>query len=214
MTDAAYIILGLAVLGTLGLLIWRYGARLSRLPCPSWLAWTVERDNPLIDATRSASLVKFSGLRPGMTVLDMGCGPGRVSVPAARAVAPAGEVFAVDLQPAMLRRAEAKATAARINNIHFLEAGAGDGKLGRDRFDRAFLVTVLGEIPRREAALAEILASLKPGGILTVAEVAFDPHYQRPAALRKLAASVGFREAGYSGAWYAYSMNLEKPREP
>ncbi len=214
MTDTAYVILGLAVLGALGLLVWRYGARLSRLPCPSWLAWTVERDNPLIEATRSASLIKFSGLRPGMTVLDMGCGPGRVSIPVARAVAPGGEVFAVDLQPAMLRRAQAKATAARIGNIHFLEAGAGEGKLGTDRFDRAFLVTVLGEIPRRQPALAEIFAALKPGGILTVAEVALDPHYQRPGAVRKLAASVGFREAGYSGAWYAYSMNLERPPAP
>ncbi len=146
-----------------------------------------------------------------MDVLDMGCGPGRVAVPAAQAVAPGGQVVAADLQPKMLSRAQNKARAARVDNISFLQAGAGEGKLGVDRYDRAFLVTVLGEIPHRRDALAEIFTSLKPGGILTIAEVALDPHFQRRGTVRQLAGSVGFREAGYSGAWYAYSLNLEKP---
>jgi ubiquinone/menaquinone biosynthesis C-methylase UbiE len=98
-----------------------------------------------------------------------------------------------------------------VSNIRFLQAGVGEGKLESNAFDRALLVTVLGEIPDRQAALAEIFRALKPGGSLTVAEVAFDPHYQRRGAVSKLAASVGFRERAYSGAWYSYSLVLEKP---
>jgi len=40
------------------------------------------------------------------------------------------------------------------------------------------LVTVLGEVPDREAALREIFDALKPGGILSVTEIIFDPHFQ------------------------------------
>jgi ubiquinone/menaquinone biosynthesis C-methylase UbiE len=211
MIDLFYIVLGLVCLGLLFSFAWRYGTRLTRLPCPAWLAWTVERDNPFTSATRSAAIIRASGLRPGMMVLDVGCGPGRVAIPAAQAVAPGGEVLALDLQPAMLRRAQAKAVAAQVGNIRFLQAGAGEGKLQSGQFDRALLITVLGEIPDRQAALAEIFRSLKPGGVLTVAEVAFDPHYQRHGTVAKLAAGVGFREGEFSGAWYSYSLNLEKP---
>ena len=211
MITVAYVIVGLALIGLLFLLAWRYGTRLAHLPCPSWLAWTVDRDNPFSRATSAASLIKAAGLRPGMKVLDLGCGPGRVAIPAAQAVAPDGEVLAVDLQPAMLRRAEAKAADARVGNIRFLHAGVGEGKLGSAEFDRAFLITVLGEIPRRQAALTEIFRALKPGGLLTVAEIALDPHYQRRRIVVSLAASVGFRESSFQGAWYAYSLNLQKP---
>lgn len=211
MIDVSYIVLGLVGLGALFLLVWRYGTRLARLPCPAWLAWMVERDNPFVTATRSSALIRASGLRPGMKVVDVGCGPGRVAIPAAQAVAPAGEVLALDLQLAMLRRAEAKAAAAQVSNIRFLQAGAGDGKLPSGEFDRAFLITVLGEIPDRQAALAEIFRALKPGGLLTVAELALDPHYQPRATVGKRAVSVGFRERDFSGAWYSYSLNFEKP---
>ncbi len=211
MTDISYLLIALIVLGLIVWLAFRFGARLTRFPCPAWLAWTVETDNPFTGATRAASIINAAGLRPGMKVLDLGCGPGRVSVPAAQAVMPGGEVLAVDLQPGMLRRAEARAQSAHVTNIRFLQAAIGAGQLPMDQFDRAFLVTVLGEIPDRKPALAEIFRALKPGGILTIAETALDPHYQRRGFVIDLASSVGFRPADFHGAWYGYSLNLLKP---
>jgi ubiquinone/menaquinone biosynthesis C-methylase UbiE len=64
--------------------------------------------------------------------------------------------------------------------------------LGEALFDRAFLVTVLGEIPDRQAALGEIHRALKPGGVLSVTEVLPDPHYQLAGTVRRLAEAVGF----------------------
>lgn len=206
-----YIVLGLALLGVAIALVWRYGSRIIRVPCPAWLAWMVERDNPFASAARAEALIQAAGLQPGMRVLDFGCGPGRLTIPAAVAVAPGGEVWAVDVQAAMLRRAEAKAAAANVSNIRFVQAAAGADALGLERFDRAFLVTVLGEIPDRPAALLEIFRSLTPGGILTVAEIAFDPHYQTQRTVSRLAASAGFRPGLYRGGWYGYSLNLQKP---
>ena len=72
-------------------------------------------------------------------------------------------------------------------------------------------MTVLGEIPDREAALREILAALKPGGMLSVTEIIFDPHFQSRATITQLARSAGFREKAFYGNRIAYTLNLEKP---
>jgi len=192
---------------------WRLASRRRSLPCPVWLRWLVELDNPFTRTNRAAVIVGHLGVRPGMTVLDAGCGPGRLTVPLARAVGEGGEVVALDLQAGMLRRAEEKVRAAGLANVRFLQAGLGDGRLERDRFDRAVLVTVLGEVPDREAALRDLFGALKPGGVLSVTELVFDPHFQRRGTVARLAAAAGFREKAVFGNRVAYTLHLEKPEE-
>ena len=146
-----------------------------------------------------------------MKVLDVGCGPGRLTIPVATQIGPQGEVVAIDIQAGMLHRAKEKAQTANLNNIRFLQIGAGEGKLERHQYDRALLVTVLGEIPDRKSALQEIFEALKPGGILSVTEIVFDPHFQSRSTVRELAARVGFKEQGCFGHRLSFTMNLEKP---
>ena len=191
-------------------LAWRLASRRRSLPCPTWLAWMVERDNPFTSTNRAASIIGKLDLAPGMAVLDVGCGPGRLTVPLAQAVGPDGGVAAMDLQPGMLARARKKAQAAGLGNIRFLQAGAGQGQLPRGVFDRALLVTVLGEIPDGAAAFAEIFATLKPGGILSVTEIIFDPHFQRRQTVADLAEAAGFRQRAFFGNAFAYTLHLEK----
>jgi predicted methyltransferase len=76
-----------------------------------------------------------------------------------------------------------------------------------------YLVTVLGEIPDRAAGLREIFAALKPGGILSVTEIIFDPHFQSRQAVARLARSAGFNEKAFHGNRIAFTLNLEKPRD-
>jgi ubiquinone/menaquinone biosynthesis C-methylase UbiE len=191
-------------------LMWRFASRRRSLPCPAWLGWLVEVDNPFAKTSRAAVIVENLDLEPGMMVLDIGCGPGRVAVPIAKRVAN-GQVVAVDIQPGMLKRAQEKARREAITNIRFVQAGAGEGKLERNRFDRALLVAVLGEIPDRTAALSEIFAALKPGGILSVTEMIFDPHFQSRKLVEQLAHAVGFRAKSFFGNRIAFTLNLEKP---
>jgi cyclopropane fatty-acyl-phospholipid synthase-like methyltransferase len=202
------ICLGLASFVILAVFGWRFA---SRLPCPVWLRWLVELDNPLTEANRSDVIIQRLDLQPGMTVLDIGCGPGRLTIAVAEQVGPQGAVVAIDLQTGMLRRAQERAQAADLSNIRFVQARVGEGKLEAGLADRALLVTVLGEIPDREAALREVFAALKPGGMLSVTETIFDPHFQRRDMVLRLADAVGFREKAFFGNRMAFTLNLERP---
>lgn len=167
-------------------------------------------ENPLAKNYNARSIIQALDLKPGMRILDAGCGPGRVTIPLARAVGSEGKVVAIDIQPQMLNRARAKAKAAGLSNIDFEELAIERTKLGADQYDRVLLVTVLGEIPDRESALREIHRALKPDGVLSVTEIIFDPHYQRHASILRLANSAGFREKAFFGNGFVFTVHLEK----
>jgi len=190
---------------------WRLASRRRTLPCPVWLRWLVELDNPFTKTNRAAFIVETLALSPGMTVLDAGCGPGRLTVPLARSVGAAGRVVAFDIQTGMLARAKAKVEAAGLTNVEFVAGALGEGNLPANHFDRAVLVTVLGEIPDRATALEELFNTLKPGGLLAVVEVIFDPHFQSRGTVTSLAISSGFRERVFFGHSLAYVIHFEKP---
>ncbi|MGB8212205.1 MAG: class I SAM-dependent methyltransferase [Anaerolineales bacterium] len=205
------ICLGLIVAALLVGLVWRLASHRNELPCPVWLRWLVELDNPFTETNRASVIVSYLDLQPGMKVLDAGCGPGRLTIPVAEKIGPKGEVVAVDIQAGMLKRAQEKARAATLDNIQFIQAGLGEGKLGKGQYDRALLVTVLGEIPNQEAAMKELFDALKPGGILSVTEIIFDPHFQRRERVLRLASQVGFRERKFFGKSLTYTVHVEKP---
>jgi ubiquinone/menaquinone biosynthesis C-methylase UbiE len=191
-------------------LLWRLASRRWALPCPSWLVPLLE--NPYVGALAgSRLLLDRAGVAPGMSVLDVGSGPGRLTLPAAARVGATGFVLAMDIQPAMIRRLEQRMAEQGATNVKTLLAGVGEGKLEPATFDRVFLVTVLGELLEPNAALREIHEALEPGGILSVTELLPDPHYRSRRKVRRLAEEAGFHFVELFGSWLSFTMNVARP---
>ncbi|CAA9444895.1 MAG: hypothetical protein AVDCRST_MAG01-01-3982 [uncultured Rubrobacteraceae bacterium] len=170
-------------------------------------------ENPLTGAFVGAPLlVGRLGLAPGMKVLDAGCGPGRLTVPLAKAVGPGGRVVALDGQPAMLGRLEGRLRAEGVKNVRPLLGKLGEGApvVEEGGFDRAVLAMVLGEARDRAGALRQLHGALRPGGVLSVTEIFGDPHHLGASTVLKDAEAAGFRLVGRFGAFPAYTLNLEK----
>lgn len=202
------LLLGLGLTGAV-MVAWRIVSRLRPLPCPPWLSWML--DNPLTSGMNADLLIQRATLKPGMRVLDAGCGAGRITIPAARVVGTEGEIIALDIQPAMLDMTRKRAKTAGLENIRYMLSALGENMLPENRFDRAFLVTVLGEIPNRVAGLKEIASSMKPGGVLSITEMMPDPHYQTIESVRSLAHQAGLVETGIFGNRMIFTMNFRKP---
>ena len=168
-------------------------------------------DNPFTKTNRARVIIEHLKLAPAMTVLDAGCGPGRLTLPLAETVGPQGQVLAVDIQAEMLARVRAKVEAAGLGNVEYLQAGLGDGKLPKSHFDRAVLVTVLGEIPDQDFSHAGDLRSAQ-----TRRDSLRDRSYLRPtlpvAAVGAAGGRrVGFHKTDFFGKRLAYTLHLEKP---
>jgi 2-polyprenyl-3-methyl-5-hydroxy-6-metoxy-1,4-benzoquinol methylase len=110
-----YALLGVVGLAIAGLL----RQRQRPIPIPPPLTFLFE--NPLVEAfAGSELLVERLDLAPGMRVLDAGCGPGRLTIPVARAVEPTGEIVALDSQRAMLEKLEHRLEAESMTNFLIL----------------------------------------------------------------------------------------------
>lgn len=204
---------GLLLFGLVAInLWWRWMSRRRSLPCPTWLAGSLE--SPLMDkiAGTHATLERI-GLQPGQRVLEIGPGPGRLLIPAARRVLPGGEVVGLDIQPGMIERLKARTAQAGVTNLTAILGDATQPNVPPESFDSVYLCTVLGEIPDREAALRQCYAALKPGGMLSITEIFPDPHYQSRATVQRLAEAAGFRLCKMHGRWYFFTANFVKVKD-
>jgi ubiquinone/menaquinone biosynthesis C-methylase UbiE len=189
---------------------WRLRSKRTLMPCPAEFAWLVEMENPLARATNSDHVVRELALPPGARVMDIGCGPGRVTIPLARAVGPGGEVLALDVQAAMLARVAEKAAKEGLANICPVHSDVRSASIQKGSLDAAVMVMALGEVPEGASVFPFIVAALKPGGRLLVAESIFDPHFVSRRRLREEATAAGLVERAYDGNIFGYSIVFGK----
>lgn len=205
-----WIIAGLILLFIAFSLGWRWASRKWELPCPALFAWSLESRFSQRFSGVATTLDRL-GLRPGQRILELGPGPGRLLIPAAARVQPGGEAVGIDIQPGMIDRLKKRADAAGATNLTAILGDASDCHVEPDSFDLVFMVTALGEIPDREAAIAQSYLALKPGGVLSVTEMFGDPHYQSQKTVKRLAEDAGFQLQSVQGHWWFYTANYVKP---
>jgi ubiquinone/menaquinone biosynthesis C-methylase UbiE len=117
-------------------------------------------------------------LKPGMVVADIGAGTGFFALPFARAVAPAGMVWAVDLQPAMLKILKEKLQPEGApDNIGLREGKAVDTGLPDGSCDLAFLGNIWHELDELDTVLAELRRILRSGGRVAILDWRTDVPY-------------------------------------
>ena len=138
-------------------------------------------------------IIKAMNARSGMEVVELGCGSGYYTVAVAKAIQPAGLVFAVDIQQGMLDKLEARMKEEGVNNIIPVLADAeGDVPLDDGVADAVFSVTVLPEIPDPPKALLQVKRLLKDDGVFVNAEFVLDPDFPRRKTVVNWATEAGF----------------------
>lgn len=118
-------------------------------------------------------------LRPGMRVLDFGCGPGTISVGLAKAVDP-GEMHGVDMEQSQIDLARSIAEAQRQGNAIFHVGDVTDLQFEDGFFDLAHCHNVLMHVPDTRAVLAEVRRVLKPGGVIGCREIICESSFTHP----------------------------------
>lgn len=115
------------------------------------------------------AFLAFAGIRPGMRVLDVGCGTGVVTRDVASRVGAGGAVVGVDPSRTFIRQARARARAARLDGRCTFRVGDGLRlPFPPAAFDAALAVTVLLHVPDGDAILAEMVRVTRPGGRVAV----------------------------------------------
>ncbi|MEJ2679633.1 MAG: methyltransferase domain-containing protein [Gemmatimonadota bacterium] len=133
----------------------------------------LSRDYATRTAERQAAFV-LPYLRPGIRLLDVGCGPGSITVGLARAVAP-GHVTGIDHDDAHVEAARALASRHGVANVTFQSGDALALSFQDDTFDAAFENNVFTHLAEGAVqAAAEIRRVLKPGGFLAARDVDTD----------------------------------------
>jgi ubiquinone/menaquinone biosynthesis C-methylase UbiE len=158
--------------------------------CPYSQRFWVEAPHPFVTRERLREILEP---RPGERLLEVGPGTGYYSTAVAEWLSPFGGLELLDVQQEML---DHTLEAARERGIEGMIPTLGDATrlpYAENRFDGAYLVAVLGEIPDQDAALRELRRVVKPGGRIVVGELFGDPHMVSHAALARRAEAAGLR---------------------
>lgn len=114
------------------------------------------------------SKLAMAGLKQGQQVLEVGCGPGFFTVPAAKIVGETGRVYALDINRAAVQYVRSKIVREGLRNVEVKLADARQTGLREDSVDVAFLFGVLLALKSINEVLAEMHRVLKTKGVLSI----------------------------------------------
>jgi ubiquinone/menaquinone biosynthesis C-methylase UbiE len=113
-------------------------------------------------------VLNAAGLESGQKVLEVGCGPGFFTVPAAKIVGEEGSVLALDVNPLAVEHVQRKIETEGVTNAEVTLANAAQTNLPDQSFDLAFVFGFARPIGSMEAVWAELHRLMRPAGTLSV----------------------------------------------
>jgi predicted methyltransferase len=145
--------------------------------------WAHVFDDPERDAWQKPhQVIHALGLKPDAVVADIGAGTGYFAARLANML-PKGTVYAVDIEPDMVRYLSERAKREKLGNLKAVRGRAGDPALPA-LVDLALFVDVYHHIDDRERYFRALAASLKPGGRVAVIDFRLDARRGPPKAAR------------------------------
>jgi ubiquinone/menaquinone biosynthesis C-methylase UbiE len=161
--------------------------------CPWWLLPLF--DNPLRRLVHNPIKILSPFVKPGDTVLDVGCGMGYFSLGLAKLVGEKGKVIAADLQPQMLAGLSKRAASAGLEERIQPQPCQPDGVNVNEPVDFALAFWMVHEVRQRREFLQEIYSLVKPGGKFLIVEPLIHvsgADFERTVALSQ---EIGFKTA-------------------
>ncbi|HEY4987377.1 MAG TPA: methyltransferase domain-containing protein [Bradyrhizobium sp.] len=155
-------------------------------------------------------LVSLLGIKPGMTVADIGAGSGYYVVRLAPIVGPNGRVIAEDVVPDYLHGLRQRVSDLGLRNVTVTQGEPHDPRLPANSLDVAILVHMYHEIVQPYALLYNLVPAFKPGARVAIIDALrqTSDHGTPPDLLRCELAAVGYRQISFdrltaSGAYLA-----------
>lgn len=133
---------------------------LERLKIQATVAIDIERE-----------MWRHAGLRPGMKVLDLACGPGFTACELAKTVGSEGHITGIDINEELIAVAHQARASERVENVSFSTGNVYELTLPEHSFDFVYARFVFQHLKKPHLALKNILRVLKPGGVLCVLDI-------------------------------------------
>lgn len=154
---------------------------------------TEEARDRLKEADR---VMDLAGIRPGMTVADIGAGEGYYTIRLAGRVGAKGRVLAEDIIPEVRNRLAERVYRERLDNVSVKLGAPADPRLPAHSFDRILMVHMYHEIEAPYEFLWRMRPSLKPGGSVVIVDAnrPTASHGTPPTLLACELAAVGYRQ--------------------
>jgi protein-L-isoaspartate O-methyltransferase len=169
-------------------------------------------------AGEAEQVMELAGVKPGMSVADVGAGEGYYTVRLARVVGPKGRVLAEDILPDVRDSLSDRVQRERLDNVAVKLGTPDNPMLPSASFDRVFLVHMYHEVTSPYAFLWHMREGVKPDGLVIVvdADRPVKQHGMPPGQLKCEFASVGLDPVKFTmltgGEVYLMAFRLARPR--
>jgi len=182
-----------------------------KFPMPAFAGNAIAAGPYRTRAQPPSMVVEAINPRPGMKVVEIGCGSGLYTVAVANAIQPDGMVYAVDIQEGMLEKLRNRMEREGVKNITPVLADAeGQIPLADGIADAVFSVAVMPEIPDPVKAMDQVIRLMNDGAVFAEAEFLLDPDFPLRRTVVKWAKEAGLVLDRQIGSAFRYVLVFRK----